>query len=257
VFPAMQRPPADPAVVERGRSIFSVNCSACHGADARGGQLGGPNLLRSQLVLGDQNGEEIAPVVHNGRPERGMPPFAQLSDDDLKAVVEFLHSLTGASRGQGAPPVSDAPPPNILVGDASAGQQFFSSNCASCHSPTGDLQSIAAKTQDPKALQNLWVSGGLTTGVGRGRGGPGPSGPAITATVTTSSGEKVEGRLVRVDDFDISVLQPDGSVRTFRRDGQNNPRVELHDPLEGHKKLLAEMTDKNMHDVTAYLVTLK
>jgi cytochrome c oxidase cbb3-type subunit 3 len=79
----MQRPPADPAVVERGRSIFSVNCSACHGADARGGQLGGPNLLRSQLVLGDQNGEEIAPVVHNGRPDKGMPPFAPLSDDDL------------------------------------------------------------------------------------------------------------------------------------------------------------------------------
>ena len=111
---------------------------------------------------------------------------------------------------------------------------------------------------DPKALQNLWVSGGLVTGSGRGgRGGPGPTGPAITATVTTSSGEKVEGRVVRVDDFLISVLQPDGTVRSFRREGVNSPRVELHDPLEGHHKLLAEMTDKNMHDVTAYLVTLK
>ncbi len=253
----MQRPPADPAVVERGRSIFSVNCSACHGADARGGQLGGPNLLRSQLVLGDENGEQITPVVHSGRPEKGMPPFPQLSDDDVKAVVEFIHSLTGASRGQGAPPVADLPPPSILVGDAAAGQEFFAANCSSCHSATGDLQGIATKIPDPKTLQNRWVSGGLASGGGRGRGGPGPSGPTITATVTTSSGEKVEGRLARVDDFLVSVLQEDGTIRTFRRDGVNNPRVELHDPLEGHHKLLAELTDKNMHDVTAYLVTLK
>lgn len=257
VFPAMQRPPADPAVVERGRSIFSLNCSACHGADARGGQLGGPNLLRSQLVLADENGEQITPVVRNGRPDKGMPPFPQLADDDVKAIVEFVHSLTGASRGQGAPPTVDVPPPNILVGDAAAGQEYFAAKCSSCHSATGDLQGIATKIPDPKMLQDLWVSGGRAGGGGRGRGGPGPSGPAITATVTTSSGEKVEGRLIRVDDFDISVLQPDATVRTFRRNGENNPRVELHDPLEGHHTLLAEMTDKNMHDVTAYLVTLK
>jgi cytochrome c oxidase cbb3-type subunit III len=255
----MQRPPGDPAVIERGRGLFSLNCSACHGADARGGQLGGPNLLRSQLVLADENGEQIMPVVRNGRPDKGMPPFPQLADDDVKAIVEFIHSLTGASRGQGAPPVVEAPPPNILVGDAAAGQEYFTAKCSSCHSATGDLQGIATKVPDPKALQNLWVSGGVVSGAGRGgRGGPGQTGgPALTATVTTSSGEKVEGRLVRVDDFLVSVLQPDGTIRTFRRDGEKNPSVELHDPLEGHHKLLAEMTDKNMHDVTAYLVTLK
>src|SRR4051794_5462972 len=59
VFPAMQRPPADAAVVERGKAVFGVTCVACHGADARGGQLNGPNLLRSQLVLADQDGELI------------------------------------------------------------------------------------------------------------------------------------------------------------------------------------------------------
>ena len=73
VFPAMQRPPGDPATIERGKQLFGVNCSACHGVDARGGQLGGPNLLRSQLVLMDQDGEMIAPVVQNGQPDKGMP----------------------------------------------------------------------------------------------------------------------------------------------------------------------------------------
>jgi cytochrome c oxidase cbb3-type subunit 3 len=254
VFPAMQRPPADPAVVERGKSLFSVNCSACHGVDARGGQLGGPNLLRSQLVLMDQNGEQIAPVVQNGRPERGMPPFP-LGADDIKAIAEFIHSLTAASQGQGSPPPTDLPPVNILVGDAAAGQAFFAAKCSGCHSPTGDLQGIATKVPDPKTLQNLWVSGGLGGGRGRGRGGN-ANGPVVTVTVTQPSGEKVEGRLLRIDDFLVSLVDADGSVRTFRRDG-DVPKVEMHDPLEGHKSLLGVYTDKDMHDVTAYLVTLK
>lgn len=258
----MQRPPADPAVIERGRSLFSINCTACHGADARGGQLNGPNLLRSQLVLMDQDGELIGQVVQNGRPERGMPPFP-LPPADIKAIAEFIHSLTGASRGQGAPPPSEAAPVNILVGDAAAGQTFFAAKCSSCHSATGDLQGIATKVPDPKALQNLWVSGGF--GGGRGRGGRGAApgaggaadrGPVVTVTVTTPSGEKAEGRLVQIDDFVVSLAQEDGTIRSFRRDG-DVPKVELHDPLDGHKQLLAVYTDKDMHDVTAYLVTLK
>ncbi len=209
VFPAMQRPPADPAIVERGRNLFSVTCSACHGADARGGQLGGPNLLRSQLVLMDQNGEQILPVVQKGRPEKGMPPFP-LPESDIKAIAEFIHSLTGASRGQGAPPVAEGPPPNILVGDASAGQAFFAAKCSACHSTTGDLQGIATRVPDPKLLQNLWVSGGLATGRGGGRGGL-PPGPAITVTVTPPQGPKVEGRLLRIDDFVVSLMLEDGN----------------------------------------------
>ena len=266
VFPAMQRPPADPAVIERGRTLFGINCTACHGADARGGQLNGPNLLRSQLVLLDQNGELIVPVVQNGRPERGMPPFP-LPPDDIKAIAEFLHSLTAASRGQGAPPISEAPPLNILVGDAAAGQAFFAAKCGSCHSATGDLQGIATRVPDPKTLQNVWVSGGGGGGRGGrgggGRGGGGRSGgggdpniPAVTVTVTSPSGEKVEGRLLRIDDFIVALTQEDGTVRSFRRDG-DVPKVEIHDPLEGHRALLAVYTDKDMHDVTAYLVTLK
>jgi cytochrome c oxidase cbb3-type subunit 3 len=250
----MQRPPADPALVERGKALFSVNCSACHGADARGGQLNGPNLLRSQLVLMDQNGEQITPVVQNGRPERGMPPFP-LSPEDIKAIAEFIHSLTAASQGQGSPPPTDLPPVNILVGDAAAGQTFFAAKCSSCHSPTGDLQGIATKVADPKTLQNLWVSGGMGGGRGRGRGGNGNA-PVVTVTVTAPSGEKAEGRLLRIDDFLVSLVDADGSIRTFRRDG-DVPKVEVHDPLEGHKSLLAVYSDKDMHDVTAYLVTLK
>ncbi len=88
VFLQQQRPPGDPAVIERGKTLYSVTCSACHGVDARGGQLGGPNLLRSQLVLADQDGEAIIPVIQNGRPDKGMPPMP-VNAADAKAVAIF------------------------------------------------------------------------------------------------------------------------------------------------------------------------
>src|SRR5262245_43891128 len=158
-FPAMQRPKADAQVVERGKAVFGVQCVACHGADARGGQLNGPNLLRSQLVLADKDGELIEPVIKNGRPERGMPALP-LTDADIQAIVEFIHSLTAASPGQGAPPRTEVPPPDIVVGDAAAGRAYFATACSTCHSVDGDLAGIATRTTDAKRLQNLWVSGG-------------------------------------------------------------------------------------------------
>ncbi len=92
-FPAQQRPPGDPAVIERGRTIYGVTCTFCHGADLRGGQLNGPNLLRSDLVLSDQNGELILPIVRGARAEKGMPPI-QMTDDEVKAVAAYVYSLS-------------------------------------------------------------------------------------------------------------------------------------------------------------------
>jgi cytochrome c oxidase cbb3-type subunit 3 len=234
--------------------MFGVMCVACHGADARGGQLNGPNLLRSQLVLMDKDGELIGPVIQNGRPERGMPPMP-LPPDDIKAIAEFIHSLTGASRGQGAPPPTDAPLPNIVVGNAAAGREYFAAKCGACHSADGDMKGIATRIADPKALQNSWVSGGTAGGRRRAMALDGEAGSALTATISLPSGEKVQGRLARIDDFLVTIVQ-DGMLRSFRRDG-DVPRVEIADPLEGHKQLLAVLTDKDMRNVTAYLVTLK
>jgi len=255
-FPAQQRPPGDPEVIKRGNGLYGVYCRACHGADLRGGDQGGPNLLRSQLVLNDQNGELILPVVQNGRMNPGMPvmPPMPLPPDDVKAIATYMHSVTATARGQGAPPAGPEAELNILVGDAKAGQAYFAAKCSSCHSATGDLQGIATRVSDPMQLQNYWVGGGSGGGRG-GRGGGGAASP-VTVTVTQPSGEKVEGRLGRIDDFIVVVMQADGTSRSFRRDG-DVPKVEIKDPREAHRKLLPTYTDKDIHDVTAYLVTLK
>jgi cytochrome c oxidase cbb3-type subunit 3 len=249
-FPAMQRKAADPEIVARGKALFGATCVACHGADARGGQLNGPNLLRSQIVLADQDGERIVPVVRNGRPERGMPAFP-LASEDARAIVEFLHSLTAASPGQGAPPLSQKPVPDIVVGSAVQGRTYFAEKCTPCHSVEGDLRGIATKVTDAKTLQNLWVSGGAS-GRRPDEGQPSP----LVATITPRSGAPVRGRLAFIDDFEIKVRLDDGSVRSFARNG-DIPHVEMEDPLAGHKALLSALTDSDMRNVTAYLVTLK
>src|SRR5262245_38817258 len=154
-FLQQQRPPGDPAAIERGRSIYSVTCSACHGVDARGGQLGGPNLLRSQLVLADKDGELIVPVIQNGRPEKGMPPMP-VNAADAQALSAFLHHLLSLGGRQGRPPDTDTPPPDVLVGDAAAGQTFFAAKCAACHA--SNLQGIGSRVPDAKTIQNMWVS---------------------------------------------------------------------------------------------------
>jgi len=263
-FPAQQRTLADPAVIARGKTLFEINCRLCHGADLRGGDMGGVNLLRSNLVLTDQHGELILPVVHGGRQNPGMPPmppFPQIPDDDVKAIAEYIHSVAFTMRGQGNPPPSaEAVVLNIVVGDPAAGKRYFAAKCASCHSETGDLQGVAARYAEPVQLQNAWVSGGGAggRGGGRGRGGAAaaPNRRQVTVTVTTASGQKVEGRLDRIDDFIVTLTPADGVTRSFTRTG-DVPKVDIHDPLEAHRNLLPVYTDKDIHDVTAYLVTLK
>src|SRR5712691_5189982 len=185
------RPPGDPAAIERGRALYSVNCTFCHGADTRGGD-GGPSLLRAATVLDDQRGELIAPVVKNGRADRGMPQFS-FTDDQIQDVVAFLHSFTAAGYD-----ASRMKPPSILVGDAKAGAAYFGVKCASCHSATGDLRGFAAKFTDDKFLQQTWL---MPASGGRGAAPPRLNVPRTTVTVTLASDERVEGVLGRLDDF--------------------------------------------------------
>jgi cytochrome c oxidase cbb3-type subunit 3 len=230
------------AAVARGKAVYDVNCAFCHGEDARGGD-NGPNLIRGEVVMNDQNGETIGKVLATGRLAEGMPKFdftaAQVSD-----VSAFLHSFRvggyDASRNR---------PSSIVVGDAKAGETYFKSKCVGCHSATGDLKGIGARITDARTLQQRWL---MPTGGGRGGG----QGTPTTVTVTLESGSKVEGRLGRIDDFIVTLTEADGTPRTFKRDG-DSPKVEVHDPAAPHRELLRVYTDKDIHDVTAYMVTLK
>jgi mono/diheme cytochrome c family protein len=235
----------DQAAVERGRSTFSTNCAFCHGADIRGGD-GGPSLLRSQLVLDDQKGELIGPVIRSGRPDRGMPAFA-LSGEQISDLAAFMHSFRVAGYD-----ASREKPLSIVVGSAASGEKYFAETCGTCHSATGDLQGIATRITDPRLLQQSWLMPGSM--VGRGAAPPARARPP-TATVTLPSGEKIGGQLERVDDFVVSLKTADGGRQSFRvADGV---QVSIADPLQPHRDLLRKYRDADIHDVTAYLTTLK
>jgi cytochrome c oxidase cbb3-type subunit 3 len=256
--PGQQRPPGDPAQIARGKTLYGISCTGCHGADLRGGDIGGPNLLRSQVALSDRNGESIIPIIQGSRKDSGMPAI-DMSPADAAAVAAYVRSVMETIGRQGMPPSIGQAAPSVLVGNAGEGQAYFKAKCGSCHSPTGDLQGIATRIADPKTLQNTWVAGGGGRGGRGGRGGAAAgesSARTVTAAVTLPSGERTEGRLVRIDDFLVTVALADGTQRSFRRDGEV-PKVEVRDPMQAHRDLLAVYTDKDMHDVTAYLVTLK
>ena len=243
-YPA--RPPADPAALERGKAAYGTYCTFCHGADTLGGD-GGPSLLRSGVVLDDQNGELIGPVVVNGRPDRGMPKFA-LTPAQIGDIATFLHSFRVNGYDD-----SRNRPPSIVVGSANEGEAYFKSRCASCHSATGDLQGVATRFNNPRTLQQSW----LMPGSAGGRGVPTPTNAKPPrATVTTSNGEKIEGELERVDDFSVAIRLEDGTRRAWRI-VNGIPRVTVTDPLQAHRDLLKEYKDDDIHNVTAYLVTLK
>jgi len=247
-FPAQQRP-IDTALAARGSTLYGTHCSTCHGGDLRGGDKGGTNLLRSALVLNDQAGELIFPVVRDGLNNPGMSPMPKIpvNQEDGKAIAEYIHSVAATAQRQGGPPPGPPVTLNILVGDAAAGKTYFASKCSSCHSVTGDLNGIGTRFPNPRDLQNSWLAGG---------GGRGGNAKPVMVTVTLQNGQKVEGQLNRIDDFIVILNLPDGSTPSFRRNG-DVPKVDIRDPRAAHRNLLPEYTDRDIHNVTAYLVTVK
>jgi mono/diheme cytochrome c family protein len=250
--PANSGPPIDQAAAARGQQLFAQNCSFCHGPDARGGAEGGADLTHSAIVVGDTTATQLAAFLKTGRPPR-MPAFSNLTDEQVADIESFVRTQVPAAGGRGALSV-------VVVGDATAGKAFFNGagKCNTCHSLTGDLQGIGAK-YDVLTLQGRIV-------LPRGSGGwPGLKNPfevsnppnvPRSVTVIEPDGKVTTGELVSISDFDV-VLRDSNNVRhTFARNG-DVPKVTLKDPLQAHVDLMPHLTDEEMHDLTAYLVTLK
>ena len=230
-------PPPDAAAAARGEKLYAPNCAFCHGEKARGAE--GPNLVRSVVVLHDEKGELIGPAIVKGFPDKGMPPFPNFAEGQLNDLAQFLHLQVELVANRGIYKRL-----NVVTGDASAGEAYFNGagGCKSCHAVTGDLAHIGTKYQ-PEALQTRFVWPG-------GRG----AGAAQKVTVTLPSGQSVSGTVKQIDDVNLSMYDAAGNYRSWPRQGL---KVELEDRLAGHRQLLEKYTDADMHNLTAYLVTLK
>lgn len=240
-------PAADAETVDRGKKQFLSTCAFCHGSNAKGGESG-PDLLRSVLVLDDEHGDQIGPVILNGRPDKGMPKFT-LSHEQISDISAFLLDRVKAAALRGTYQIL-----NIVTGDPKAGEAYFNGagQCSSCHSLTGDLAHVGSK-YDPVTLQQKFV-------MPEARGGfmqpAAPSQKPVTVKVTPASGDAVQGRLERIDDFTVSLTTAEGDYRSFTRKG-DVPKVEIHNPTQAHLDLLFKYKDSDIHNLTAYLVTVK
>ena len=240
----------DPAAVDRGRTAFGAKCGSCHRPNARGGQgFSGPDLIRSVLVLQDAGGKQVGAYLQAGHPDKSRPPIP-LSAAEIADIATFLHrEITFAAER------SNYQLQYVMTGNAAAGEAYFNGagGCSRCHSPTGDLKGIGSRYDGPR-LQALIAFG--TIGGGRGRGEEPSPRTARTATVTLASGETFTGRLIRLTDFDVTIRTDAGKTMTWLRTGQT-PKIQVTDPLQAHLDRLAEYTDADIHNLAAYLSTLK
>ncbi len=240
----------DPAAFERGGKVFGTYCAGCHGVAGKGGP-GAPDLVRSVLVLDDEKGILIAPVIREGRPDKGMPRLG-LSEPQIADIVAWLHVRTYAAGHRGTYAFG-----NVVTGNSKQGEVYFNTTgkCSTCHSATGDLAGIARK-YEPLSLQARWLHPRDTRKGSGAAGAPKQTAGAVTVTVTPASGQAVSGVLDRIDDFTVSLRDSKGQFYSFARDG-DTPKVEIHDPLKAHNDLLRQYSDADIHNMTAYLVTLK
>ncbi|HTB10426.1 MAG TPA: c-type cytochrome [Bryobacteraceae bacterium] len=228
----------DIAAVGRGRAQFKSNCGFCHGDDATGNRA--PDLIRSALMGHDVNGDLVAPVIKNGRPDKEMPAFPTLSDAAIADIVLFLHKQADdALHSNGVP--NDYPLAKLLTGNANDGKAYFNGagGCSDCHSSTGDLAGLA-KRFGPIGLQQRFLYPGF--------------GARVTASLTLKDGQKIEGRVVHHDEFEIGMIGPDGWFRSWPVTELKS--IEIHDPMAAHRALMQKYTDKDIHNLFAYLVTL-
>ena len=244
-------PAVDPAAVDRGKRTWAAECISCHGTQARGTD-NGPNLVRSVIVLRDRYGSHIGPFLKKGHKLQSGASGASLTDAQMQDLAHFLRQrVNDGLRGS---PIFQAQ--NVLTGDPAAGAAYFNGEgkCSTCHSPTGNLAGIGTKYEPVDLQQRFLFPGGGRGGRGRGASAaPNPNAPRVT--VTPPNGPAVSGVLIQMDDFHVSLRGADGAPQTFRR--VPGTKVERQDPLAFHVQLLDRITDKNMHDIVAYLETLK
>ena len=203
---------------ERGALVFAAKCASCHGATARGLNPA-TNLIRST----------IRPILPAGHPA--------LTDAQTTDIVAWLNAQVYRVANRGTYEFL-----NILTGNPQKGRVFFegAGGCARCHSPTGDLAGIGEK-YDPPVLQSLWLNPRRKQ--------------ARTVKVTPRSGPVVSGTLERIDEFNLVLRDQSGAYRSFALN-DDEPKVEIRDPLQPHFDLYRRLTDEQLHDMTAYLATL-
>jgi len=227
-------------LVQQGSALFRQDCSFCHGRDATGGESG-PDLTRSKLVAADVDGDKIAAVIRNGRPERGMPPFDR-TDQQIASLVAFIHTRQQSALDANAPKGGrkGVDPADLQTGNVQAGKQYFegAGGCATCHSPTGDLAGVATRYKGLQLEERMLY----------------PRFAKAKVTVTLASGAEISGTLAYLDEFTVALTDATETYHSWRI---RDVKYKVDNPVEAHVELFSKYTDDDVHNLMAYLQTLR
>jgi cytochrome c oxidase cbb3-type subunit 3 len=258
--------------VARGDVLYnSLACSSCHGPLGLGGAAGAADLTKSALAQTPDNGRTLAAFLQVGRPEQGMPPARPLSPQeaaDLSAKIRSLApppaSRTAADGARAAAPALPAALAgqdlSIVIGDPKIGKAYFNSaegRCSTCHavedgkaSPAANLAHVASKYKAEKDLQQTWMLPGRDVNWSPRKDN------TVTAVATFADGHEVRGYLTSISDFKLVIRDDAGKVTTIPR-ADDQPKVRLIDRMQPHLDLMDVYQDDDIHNITAYLATLK
>lgn len=227
-----------PELVRSGRDLFRQDCSFCHGRDAGGGESG-PDLTRSKLVTEDVDGDKIGEVVRSGRPDKGMPRFDR-SDQQIASLVAFVHTQQNRALTQKVGGRKGVDASDLRTGNAEAGKRYFegAGGCSTCHSPTGDLAGIASRYQGLQLEEQMLY----------------PEHAKSRVTVKPASGQAITGTLVYLDEFTVGLIDSRGWYRSWRT---SDVQYKVDAPVNAHVELFSKYTDADIHNLMAYLQTLR
>jgi mono/diheme cytochrome c family protein len=222
-----------------GGALFQQNCAFCHGRDAMGGETG-PDLTRSKLVLADSNGSAIAQVVSEGRTnnDKKMPAF-RFSSSEVTGLVAFIRARITAAEamkgGRRGVEVSD-----LQTGNVQAGKAYFNGagGCAKCHSPGGDLAGVATRNEGLQLEERMLY----------------PRNAKSMVTVTLPDGRTVTGTLAYRDEFTIALTDHEGTYKSWP---VQSIQYKIDSPVNAHVELFSRYTDDDIHNLMAYIQTLR
>ncbi len=241
-------------LTSQGDQLYQQLCGACHGGNGTGGPGGAANLTQSPLAMAPDGGRTLLAFLQVGRPDKGMPPMP-VSEAQSAILSTTLLSFKSALAANSSSPLQDP----VLVGDAAVGKAFFNGpigKCNKCHAVERDqpgsafnLFQIGSKYPDAKRLQNNML-------LNRSFFWNPSLGQDVTAVVTYRDGRSLSGFLSSVSDFKVIIRDAAGQETTLVR-SKGEPSVVLVDRLQHHLDLLEVYRDADIHNLTAYLATLK
>jgi cytochrome c oxidase cbb3-type subunit III len=223
-----------------GAQRFMEFCAGCHGADGRGGDKA-PSLVSPPNPAARSDAELIR-IVHEGT-TGGMPPFAQIGDANIEAVVHYVRLLQGQSESTKTTPQAGT------LGNADAGRELYfgKAQCSECHLMQGKGGFIAggltayARNRDPDAIRRAIAN---------------PDDPLVrfsqVVTVMTTAGENLTGVLRNEDNFTVVLQSEDGRYHLLARNDLKEVKYTGHSlmPSDYAKRL----TPKELDDLVSFMI---